>query len=459
MKKQIEKGRTQVYDAIVLGGGLAGLACADETLRSSKKKRKVILLEKNSYLGGLSTTIVKDSFRFDLAPHRWFTKNQELNEWIDELMKREMIWVNKYTPIYQHDKFFEYPVKIGDILKKIGPVKALFMLISYTWARINKKVFKKKTTTMKDAYINRFGYALYKWFNEEYNNKLWGENGCELMSADFVDQRVKDLSMITAIKNALGINKNKVISLVPRFRFPELGIGRISDNLEERIKKNGGKILRRTVISGIRRVKDKYQVITNRGTFITNNLVSSIPIDELLKLLEPAPPKKIIQAIDQLSYVHQKIVVLLAKKPRLTNFTWVYVHPPKIKFFRFLETNNWSTKMSPHGKTSLVFEYPYHSEDKVEKMKDKDLVSLTIKDFIKYFSPKTRKSDFIKGYVFSVPKAYPKYDLKYKNALDLIMKYFKRNHPKLQLIGRNGRFHYNNMDHSIYTGILAAKIY
>lgn len=443
-------------DVVILGGGLAGLACADELVRKSGGKLKVLVLEKADHIGGLAATFKYDGFRFDLAPHRWFTKNDELNQWIDELMAKEMIWVEKNTPMYQHGKFYRYPIEIGDVLKKVGLLKAVLMVGSYLWARLSQKIRPGRVITMKDAYASRFGYILFKWFNEEYNNKLWGVGGCEKMSADFVDQRTKELSVATIIKNALGLSE-KIISLTPRFRFPRLGIGRISENLGKRIHTNGGEIKTGVTIAKITKDKGGYQVFTNQGTFGCQQLVSSIPIDELVKLIQPSVPPAVIRAVDHLAYVSQKIVIVLVNKPRLTPFTWVYVHPQKIPFFRFLETNNWSKEMSPAGKTSLVFEYPYQPGDKIEKISDRELIEQTINDFISFFSPKTQNPDIIKSYVFIVNKAYPKYDLHYKKSLKFIKDHLFKSYPGLQLIGRNGMFRYNNMDHSVLTGILAAK--
>lgn len=443
-------------DVLVLGAGVAGLACADEILKKSKKK--VLVLEKNKWVGGLAATISNNGFLYDLAPHRWFTKNEELNKWIDDLLGDELIWVKKYTPMYQFDKFFSYPIKISDVLKKISIPMQSVMLATFLFERVRSKIIKPKIVTMKDAYISRFGYGLYKWFNEEYNEKLWGEGGCETMSADFVDQRVKNLSLSTAVLNALGFGKGKVISLVDQFRFPKRGTGRISEKLAERIIKNGGEILLTEKVNNVKKLKSGYEIATDKNIYVTKKLVSSIPIDDLLRAFGNKFIEPISNEIKKLTYVNQKIVVLLANKTNLTDFTWVYVHPKKIKTFRFLEMNNWSKDMSPKGKTSLVFEYPYHPGDQVDKMTDNELVETTIKDFIKYFAPKSISSkNIIGGRTYYVPKAYPKYDLFYKEALGVIKKFVKKKLEGVILIGRSGMFHYNNMDHSIYTGLLAAR--
>lgn len=446
----------KAYDVVIIGAGVAGLACADEIV--SKSKKKVVVVDKNSYVGGMACTLKTNGFYYDLAPHRWFTKNKELNQWIDDLMDEELIWVRKYTPMYQFDNFFEYPIKISDVLKKINPLMSFVMLSTYLYEKVKQKVFPKKIITMKDAYIQRFGWGLYKWFNEEYNEKLWGEGGCEAMSADFVNQRVKNLSLTSAILNAVGFGKGKVISLVDKFRFPKLGIGRISDNLEKRIKRHGGEIVLGERVEAIKKVDSGYMVTTNKNTYKTKEIVNSVPIDQFIGCFGGKMYSRIKSETDKLKYVHQKIVVLFAKAKKLTNFTWVYVHPKKIKTFRFLETNNWSVDMSPKGCTSLVFEYPYHKGDEVDLMDDKNLVNVTISDFFKYFSSKKiSRKKIIDSKVYYVPNAYPKYDFKYRNAIKKIYKYVRKELSGVYLVGRNGLFHYNNLDHSIYTGILAGR--
>jgi protoporphyrinogen oxidase len=445
------------FDVVVLGAGVSGLACADEILRN--KNGRVLVIEKNKHWGGLASTIKYKNFLFDLAPHRWFTKNEELNRWIDDLMGSELIWVRKNTPMYQFGKFFAYPIKIMDVLTKINFGMAAFMLVSYVYEKGLSRIKPRKVVTMKDAYISKFGWGLYQWFNKEYNEKLWGEGGCEAVSADFVNQRVKNLSMTTAITNALGFNKNKVISLVEKFRYPRMGIGRIGDNLVKRIKGNGGTICLDEAVTEIIKNKVGYKVVTTKGEYFAKSLISSIPVEKLITSLKGVKSDRIKKEVSKLKYVDQKIVVLLVKERKLTPYTWVYVHPKAIRSFRFMETNNWSKAMSPKGMDSLIFEYPCQDSDRAHERSDAELVKITIDDFYQNFALGRDRRKVIKGLVFWVPNAYPVYDFTYERIMRRVYKFVDLNLPSLQLIGRNGMFHYNNLDHSIYTGILAARNY
>lgn len=263
--------------------------------------------------------------------------------------------------------------------------------------------------------------------------------------------------MTTALLNAIGMNKNKVISLVEKFRFPRMGIGRISERLAERISLNKGEIKLSENVIKIWKKGALYYVETNKNTYSTTRIISSIPVNIFLNCFDDA--KKIKKHIDQLQYINQKVVVLFAKGKKLTNFTWVYVHPKKIKTFRFVETNNWSKEMSPKNRTTLIFEYPYHPNDDLDKMSDEDLIKLTINDFVNFFASKKVIKNILDGKVYYVPFAYPKYDFNYSDAMKHIYKYIDNNLLGIQLIGRNGMFHYNNLDHSIFIGILAGRNY
>lgn len=62
---------------VILGGGPAGLAAGYEL---SKRGAEVVVLEKDSVVGGISRTVCRNGFRFDIGGHRFFTKIGRVNE-------------------------------------------------------------------------------------------------------------------------------------------------------------------------------------------------------------------------------------------------------------------------------------------------------------------------------------------------------------------------------------------
>jgi protoporphyrinogen oxidase len=65
-------------------------------------------------------------------------------------------------------------------------------------------------------------------------------------------------------------------------------------------------------------------------------------------------------------------------------------------------------------------------------------------------------AQILDGAVVRVPKSYPVYARGYQNHLDVVIG-FLRQFEGLTPIGRYGAFKYNNQDHSILMGLLAAE--
>ena len=155
---------------IILGGGPAGLATGHEV---STKGGKVTVLEKNDYVGGLCRTIEDKGYRFDLGGHRWFSKNEDLNNWFRHLMEGEIVMVERISRIYYNRKFFFYPIRFLDILKNTGPLTIIHAGFAFLWSIARQSFSNKPIVTMKQAYVSQFGTKLYDMFFRMYSEKVW----------------------------------------------------------------------------------------------------------------------------------------------------------------------------------------------------------------------------------------------------------------------------------------------
>jgi protoporphyrinogen oxidase len=442
---------------VVLGAGLAGLSAAYEL---SKKNFSVTVVEKSNQVGGLAQTIRRGDFHFDTGPHRWYTKNDFVNKWMLSLLGQEVIRVPRLTRIYFDKKFFYYPIKLTNALFNIGIIRAVQSVIDYVLARTKARFFKQKLVSMEDGYINQFGKTLYELFFKRYSEKLWGQD-CRQISIDWVGQRTRGLNIFTVLKDSLLKNKN-VVSLVDEFSYPKMGVGRIAEKMAEEISKNGGKILVRTEVTHINEEKDRIVSVTAKKGKDTLKLtgdyfISSMPLDDLVKRLMLSGKKKnehILGLAKKLTYRDELLVALFVKKTKITPDTWIYIHPKEIPFMRVMEMDNWSDKLSPRGTTTLVFEIACNVGDDFWRKTDQELIKLVGNAYIKEFHL-IKESDILAGFVYRVSKEYPVYHLGYREDVDEIKKYLKK-FTNLQLVGRNGTFRYNNMDHSIEMGLYAA---
>lgn len=448
--KKIKKGKK----IVILGGGLAGLASAYEL---SQKNFDVIIIEKWEELGGLARTIKRGEFSFDTGPHRWYTKSNMVNKWMLDLLGDEVIRVPRLTRIYFDKKFFFYPIKLKNAIGGIGFWRAFRSVSDYLIARVKSRLLKPKLITMEDGYVNQFGHTLFETFFKRYSEKLWGVP-CDRISVDWIGQRTRGLNLSTILKEMI-IKSKKVVSLVDEFSYPERGIGRLAEKMAEKVRKNGGKILLKSEVLEIETGKDQIISVTvkmeGKETKINGDyFISSIPINDLVFRLFPKVDRATFALSSKLKYRDELQVALYVSKTHITPDTWIYVHSKEIPFMRLMEMDNWSDKLSPPGTTSLVFEIACNEGDAMWNKTDKEVIDLVKKSFVEEFGLIPLEA-ITGGYVHRVPKEYPVYHIGYREDVGKIKKYLSR-FVNLQLIGRNGTFRYNNMDHSIEMGLYAA---
>ncbi len=480
--------QNQKTDVLILGAGVAGLAAGHELTKKSDKN--ITIVDKNPYAGGLAVTLRKNGFSFDSGPHRWFSKSDEINQWLKDLLKDELVDVNRLTRIYYKGKYYYYPLKPLNALQNLGIINATWAIASYAWTRIKLKtgLRKKEVHNIADAYINQFGYKLYYEFFHFYTEKLWGRKTTEL-SGDWASQRSKGLSIWSAVKDSIIKSKN-VISLIDKFVYPKTGFGRIAEKMEEDIlakpgnniylshdvskilwqEVNGKKEISSVTLhpTGTDQLFDRDVTISNKEiktpppntsqeekTIEAASFISSIPITELVIKLDPPAPKEVVAAAHGLSYRDEVQVTLMINKAHFTPDNWVYTQDSKLIFVRLMEMDSWTGGLSPDGTTSIVFELACQEGDSTWNMSDDDLAKMVAENYINEFHY-FEKSDIVGFYIHRVPKEYPVYDLGYKEKVETLKNYLKE-FANLQIIGRNGTFKYNNSDHSIQMGLYSAR--
>lgn len=439
---------------LIFGAGLAGLASGYELIKAGFD---VTILEKEVAVGGLARTIEKNGFRFDTGPHRWYTKNDMVNNWMLKLLGNEVIQVPRLTRIFFDNKFFEYPIKLKATLQNMGLLTTFVAVLDYGFEWIKGKFDKRQPVTLEDGYIKKFGNTLYKMFFKRYSEKLWGTSNRNI-SADWIGQRTRGFNIFTIIIDVLFKSK-KVVSFVDEFSYPKKGIGRIAEKLTEGIKRGGGKIILNAQVLEIEHTSEKITgvyVKSKKGLqkMIADEYISSMPISDLVESLKPKAPDEILSHNKKLTYRDELQVALFVKKTHITQDTWIYVHAFEIPFVRMMEMDNWSNLLSPKGTTTLVFEIACTEGDAMWKKPEAEIISLVTSSFINEFHLITEK-DILGAYVHQMRKEYPVYHIGYKQDLDVIKKYLHY-FKNIQLVGRNGIFRYNNMDHSIEMGLYAA---
>jgi protoporphyrinogen oxidase len=320
----------------------------------------------------------------------------------------------------------------------------------------------KPEESFEDWVVNRFGRRLFEHFFKSYTEKVWGMSTCEL-KAEWAAQRIQGLSLISAILNTIlkQVRENKIKTLIEEFHYPRLGPGQMYESMARAIEQSGGEVLLNARVTGIKMVQRKIVTVIFEDSagmeteLEAEHFISSLPLRDLLNLITPIYTEDVLDAGNLLKYRDFITVNLALKAEFLFSDNWIYVHSPEVKLGRIQNFKQWSSAMIPEeGCSSLGLEYFCNEGDQLWSARDEDLIKMAVEEIsrIGLIEPNLVKW----GTVIRVPKAYPVYDDDYKKAMPIIM-LFLNNLENLQTIGRNGLHRYNNMDHSILTGLLAAK--
>lgn len=457
MKTRERQLQARKIDVCVIGAGPAGLSAAYVL---SENHIDTVVMEMSDQVGGISRTIVRDGFRFDLGGHRFFTKDEEVEEFFRRVLGDEIIWVNRSSKIFYLGKYFDYPLKPTNALLGMGIGTTAKCLADYGAVKV-KNVFRKpKIVSLEDWVSNEFGRQLFKLFFKNYTEKVWGI-GCDEICAEWAAQRIKGLSLRVAIKDALMPSKNgKVATLIDKFMYPRLGIGRLSERMADRIRELGNEISMQTRVTAVNHEDGVIKSLdVQEGDkdyrVEVDQLCSSMPLTELVLAMRPHAPEDVAGAAKSLRYRDLVTVNIMVDKPQVTDQTWIYIHEPALNLGRIHEPKNWSPDMAPPGKSSIVAELFCFREGDIWNMDDQDLIDLIVRELnvdLGFIKPE----EVIDAFVVRIPKAYPMYELGYEKPLQKIKDYID-SFTNLQIVGRYGTYKYNNMDHSMKTGILAAR--
>ena len=442
-------------DIVILGGGLAGLSSGYVLTNAGFT---VSVYERDAVVGGLSKTIERNGFRFDLGGHRFFTRDEAINSFVHDLMENELISVRRSSKIYMRHKYFEYPLKPFNALSGLGIPTTLRVLSDYAWETVKQAFHKKESVSLEDWVVGNFGRTMFDIYFKEYSKKVWGID-CSRISATWVAQRIQGLSLAKAVKNAFfNFSGRDLPTLKDRFVYPSLGIGRLSDRLRDEIEKSNHVFTGTSVVS-VNHADNRIESISllENGKIHTveaDEFISSIPLTRLVNLLDPPPPDRILNTASKLRFRDLVIVTIMLDRERVTDQTWIYMPERTIPFGRIHEPKNWSEAMAPAGKSHLVMEYFCFKGDAVWKMDDTELTDLTVEHLIRLGFIK--KQEVIDSMIVRVPNAYPLFEVGYQKYADDLQDYLGR-FRNLHSAGRSGMFRYYNMDVAILSGIETAE--
>jgi len=447
----------------IIGAGPAGLTAG---YLLSKEEVDVIILEADPvYVGGISRTTTYKGFHFDIGGHRFFSKSKAVEDLWTEILPNDMLVRPRSSRIFYGGKFFSYPLRPFEALLKLGIFRSVFCVLSWLKARFfpvpNPRNFEEWVS-------NQFGKRLFNTFFKSYTEKVWGMS-CKEISADWAAQRIKGLSLGSAIKNAVfpqryNGDRTKVIkTLINSFRYPRRGPGMMWEVCAEKMQAMGGKLE-----TGCKVTRCSYDETSGSWaveykdrqgdlhTIEAEHVISSAPMRELVCGLSPAVSERTKRAAESLKYRDFLTVMLILKDRQMFDDNWIYIHDPSVKVGRVQNFRSWSPEMVPEpDKVCYGLEYFCFEHDGLWDSSDNELIELAQRELIKIGL--AREGDLVDGCVVRQKKAYPVYDDDYARHVATIRQELDGRYPNLHLVGRNGMHKYNNQDHAMMTAMLCVE--
>ncbi len=396
----------------IAGGGLAGLAVAS-------KLDNCVVFEAAKKLGGLLRSETVDGYTFDTGgSHIIFSKNESV-------LRKMLCLAGSYvmhrrrTFIFYRNRFIKYPFENG--ISMLPPEERFEILKDFVNNLLRDK---EEPANLLEWFYHVFGREITERYLRPYNEKIWKRDLTEI-SLEWVGGRVPNPPADDILKSAVGIETEGYTHQL-RFYYPLeggiesliMGLRRLAKNAELRLGERVAKI----------EVEDG-RVFVNGREF--EKVIYTAPLTSLPEIMDC---REVEAAIKKLEY-NSLTVVGLGIRGRVPNFHWLYFPQKEIIFHRVAFLSNYSPKMAPEGRSTVIAEISRKPGEKL-----KDVESRVIDDLAEV------------GFEFNVEvckrwdweHAYVVYNHDYRDAVGRIREYLiERN---VLPFGRFGGWEYLNMD-------------
>jgi protoporphyrinogen oxidase len=379
--------------------------------------------------------------------------------WHDMLTPDDFLTRPRTSRIYYGGKFYDYPLKPWNALRNLGPIEAVRCVLSYIWARVRPP---RDQTSFEGYMAAQFGWRLYRKFFKTYTEKVWGVPASALQAA-WAAQRIKNLNLLTAVRDAVLPRRGRVTStsLIERFEYPRLGPGMMWERCADRVRAQGSDI---RLSHGVERIRHEHGRATHvvgsapdgEWSVACSAVVSSMPLPRLVQAMDPPAPPEVLEAADQITYRDFLTVALIVPESLAFPDNWIYIHSPDVAVGRIQNFGAWSSDMiGEPGMTCLGLEYFVFEGDELWDASDDDLIERATRELARLqLIPAEHVGA---GYVVRMPKAYPMYGPEHEANVAIMRRWIEATVPNVHPVGRNGMHRYNNQDHSMFTAMLTVE--
>jgi len=439
---------------IILGGGPTGLAAAYHLSESGKK---VVLLEKEKYLGGLSATLKKEDFLFEFGPHAFHLNDPAIISWIKKLLGRDFRVIPTKTQVLINDNLLNYPLKASELLRKINPILGARILFDYFVAHLKSVIFKRKAISFEQWGLANFGSTLYKISFGDYTNKVWGISPSKI-SVHLASQKLARLNLGDIVKKLFGFKGEAQPAYFKKYLYPEGGANSIFEKMQKKIAENCEIIFGAEALH-LKTDNDKVESVEYKDEkgrlhqLGCEKVISTITLKDLIPMINSPLRNPSQKAASSLKFRDLIIIYLVVDKNQVSQAQWTYLVENKFRFNRFTEAKNLSPRFAPKGKTVISFEICCQKNDSLWRSTDQNILRILKQDLKKLALDNLKIENY---FVKRLENAYPMFLVGFEQNLFKTLNELKKI-ENLISTGRNGLFLNSDIHDCFKLGLEAAQ--
>lgn len=438
-----------VSKVIILGAGITGLSLA---WKLSSQGVEVCVFESNDVIGGLSGTLREDGYCMDVGPHWFYSNDTEIRETVLGLFDRELKSASRHVKLYYKGRFIEYPFTAYGAFVQMGILSGILAGLSYLRSNISslkRRPLEDEEETLEDWAIQNFGKHLYYTFFKPYTEQFW-KIPCAELSSDVIPSHTR-LNFINKFHKSLCRHLDKIdLSRIERevlhTYYPNSGFSEIAERIADEARKAGSCIYTKCTVIGVDelsdgRVRVHYEFNGGQREMNGDYVVSTIPPNQFIKMLNPLAPDEILDSADKLDTLSLVVLGMVTEKQNILKHSAVYVL--KGLYNRISEMNKFNPTTSPPGENILVVEMPCMKNSAVWKASKEELFDMCIGGLAEMGF--LDRKDVKRLLLIRAQNAYSFYHKDYAANLRRLINHIN-GRKNMAILGRTGEFVYMDVD-------------
>ncbi|OLC58706.1 MAG: hypothetical protein AUH85_00280 [Chloroflexi bacterium 13_1_40CM_4_68_4] len=430
---------------VVLGGGIGGLAAAYFIGRTGMFD--VTVLEQAPHVGGLCASFRHDGFTLDHGAHKMYSVIPGVLDELLALMRDRLITVPKKNRIFLRGGLLDYPVRLSNLARVLGPVALAKMALGYGVAVAKRPFEHEPERSYEDYIVRRFGRQIYDVVFRPLAEKVWGEPST--LHPDMARTRLPASSAFDVLLRALHLKPELAETNAEFFYYPRAGFGDFPETLRRRIEERGDRVLTGAAVTGVELSGPKLSAVlaTVGGTatrFESDVVVSSLPLPLVGRLILGDRDPDFTAAVTGLQFRHLLLVYVEARRPLALQDQWIFVPEERYVFSRVFEQKQMNPELGPADRTVLCCDFTSREDGWPWRASDEELGAKCVDGLVD--AGFIARDEVVGTFVKRQRNFYPRYDLAYARKMQTVSDRLRAT-PNLLTTGRIGMYNYNNSDH------------